>query len=273
MVSSPVHNISSFLKNKPPLVIFLLCMVTLAVSSFYYAFEIEKDSPTLDSNKKHDWRSMLKHFNQLDSCINFSTWNDKVNIRVEKENFKTGVEVTAKVTVDDVNSLRPFTHIYGVLSLQGWHSTTCEHSDQQPKNVHISFIVPSLPNTLNGSIELCATIKGPAQFLPLLKTEKCHSSNSQNDQNKKSDKGFLITRLSKLGDQQFCTDGKEAKLYFDLDQSEVLNYLSDDVRTQIYIHLMWCSYFFVFIVFCILMYAILKKSEYLERKEQSERLL
>ena len=53
MVSSPVQNLSDFLKHKPPLVVVLLCFVALAVSSFYFAFEIEKDGPTVDSDKQY----------------------------------------------------------------------------------------------------------------------------------------------------------------------------------------------------------------------------
>ena len=53
MVSSPVENLSDFLKNKPPVVVFILCLVALAVSTFYFAFEIEKDGPTVDSDKRH----------------------------------------------------------------------------------------------------------------------------------------------------------------------------------------------------------------------------
>lgn len=277
MVSSPVQNLSDFLKNKPPLVIFILCLVALAVSTFYFAFEIEKDGPTVDSDKKHDWISMLKHFNKLENCINYSTWTKKDNIKKNEEQLKNELIVFTKVTFEDVNSLRPFSKINGALSLQDWFSTTCQDQEKLPKTVEIFFDVPPAVKTTNGSLDVCVTIKGPAELLPVLKEPGCKPEPapalSQGGKNSEDLHGLISSTLPRLAGSKFCTDGKQTKLRFDVNQPDVKNYLSDNVRTEIYIHLMWCSYFLVFLIFCSLLYAICKKSAFLERKEQSERLL
>ncbi|CAG9769988.1 unnamed protein product [Ceutorhynchus assimilis] len=271
MVSSPVQNLSDFIKNRPPVVVFLMCLVILAVSTFYFAFEIEKDGPTIDSDKKHDWIQMLKHFNKLDTCINTSTWSTDINTLDNEQHFKDELSLATKVTFENAQAFKSLTRLYGSLSLKEWYSTTCQDQDKLPKFVDIFFDVPPLPNDLNESIDVCVTIKGPAELLPFFKESLCKPA-VMNKQTKMV-KGFFSSKLSKTSDPFFCKNGTITKVKFDMTVPEVQNYLSDDVRTQIYIHLMWCSYFLVFIIFGILVYSIVKKSDYLERKEQSARLL
>ncbi|XP_050302596.1 transmembrane protein 248-like [Anthonomus grandis grandis] len=273
MVSSPVQNIGDFLKNRPPLVLFLFCLVALAVSTFYFAFEIEKDGPTIDSNKEHDWMKMLKHFNMLDYCVNSSSWTNEILVREEEEQFKTEVSVLTSVTVEDNNMLKPYSAVYGSLTLDGWYSTTCDDSTIQPKQVGIFFDVPLTNLVTNGSIDICVTIKGPAEFLPKLKEPLCKPAESTKITGAKAVKGYISSKLPRIVDPKFCKKEHVIKLSFDLTQPGIMNYLSDDIRIQIYMHLMWFSYFVVFIIFVILLYFLIKKSDYLDKKEQSERFL
>jgi len=271
MVSSAVHNLSDFLKNRPPLVVFLICLVALAVSTFYFAFEIEKDGPVVNSDKQHDWIKMLKHFNSLVTCVNLSTWTTEINNREKTEDFTNGIAVFTTFSVENITVLKPYAKVYGFLSLEGWYSTACQNPEKQAKVVEISFDVPPQAAKENTSVDICVTIKGPAEYLPFLKEPLCKPAGKA--QNSKAKIGFLSSKFPGTYDAEFCAKGDIAKFEFDLTMPQVENYLNDDVRTQIYIHLMWCSYFLVFVIFCILIYSIFKKSEYLEKKEQSARLL
>ncbi|XP_076256855.1 transmembrane protein 248-like [Rhynchophorus ferrugineus] len=270
MVSTPVQNFSNFLKNRPPLVIFLLCLVVLAVSTFYFAFEVESNDPIIDSDKKHDWVKLVKYLNTIDICISLAKWTEEID---EKKYAEAGPEeqiVHTSMQIEDSTYLESFNQINGYLTVEGWLPVSCQDNNKFPKNLTVLFNTSQL-DKLNDSQNVCVTIKGPAQYLPYFKESPCEPV--VHSQNVKGNVGYLSSKLRNNNDESFCDNGKIVKLIFDMKHTDIANYISDDVRTQIYIHLMWCSYSLVIVIFIILIYAIVKKSEYLEKKEINVRLL
>ncbi|XP_030759688.1 transmembrane protein 248-like [Sitophilus oryzae] len=265
MVSISVQNFSNFLKNKPPLVVFLLCLIILAASTSYFAFQIEKDKPIVDSDKKLDWINMVKHFNKVDICISPIKGENETNpIKEGGSDTEDQISVFTSVEIIEFDVFNSFSEVYGFLTLDDWYSVSCQDS-KQPKNMTILFSIPEF-KSVDGSQNLCVTVKGPAQYLPYFKKSACTPQNSSNQN--KGNIGFLSSKLPKNSNQLFCEDGKIAKIVFDLQHEEISNYLSDDVRTQIYLHLVWCTYFLIFVIFIFLLYILIKKSDYLEKKEQ-----
>ncbi|KAL1502426.1 hypothetical protein ABEB36_007567 [Hypothenemus hampei] len=274
MTSSPVYNLSNFIKTKPPLIVFLICLVALAASTFYFAFDIQRNEPVTNRDKERDWVRLLRHFNQLDTCINSYTWNDEINLLEKESSRKNEISVFSKVRIENATILSGFFEVHGTLTLQGWYSTDCAEADQQPENMEIFFHIPPFNASLNNTIDVCATIKGSAKYLPFVKDSLCIPTDPPNKLNvsSKSQKGYLKSKSPKMKDSTFCENGEYGQLTFNLKRPKA-EYLNDDVRTRIYVHLIWCSYFLVFVIFGILLFSIIKKSNYLEKKEQVERLL
>ncbi|XP_019769877.1 uncharacterized protein LOC109544240 isoform X2 [Dendroctonus ponderosae] len=224
------------------------------------------------NSSKVDWLEMIKQFNKLDICINTGTWTNEIQTLEENEQITDEISVFTQASIADSNIIQSWSQVDGFLTMQGWLPISCQDAATPIKNVEIQFDVPSLPTTRNTSaVDICVTIRGPAGYLPYFSKPLCTPEKST--ESSKRPKGFLTSKLSKVYDPQFCNKGDVTNMVFQPTKSRVDNYLSDDVKTQIYVHLVWCSYFLVFVIFSIILYAILKKSEYWKEKEQSARLL
>ncbi|XP_066251510.1 transmembrane protein 248-like [Euwallacea similis] len=275
MASTPVKNLREFFETKPPMGVILVCIGFLVICTIYYIALIKQDEPLVSSDKKHDWIRMVKHFNHLDICINTSTWSDEINFLEFEENFKDIMTVYTKVSISNPEVLEGLSQVSGSLSLDEWYSTSCPDS-VKPKTMGIIFDVPLLKPNVTGPLEICVSIKGSARFLPTFKKPLCYPAANNENPNAKVNKGLLSSKLPKYSKEQFCSNGYKAKMEFNLTVPNIKNYLSDDVRTQIYIHLIMFEYFLVFLVILILIFAMFKHSaraDYLEKKEQNARLL
>lgn len=58
---------------------------------------------------------MLKHFNKLDICIESTITNKQV----PNDQHRDEISVLTKVSIEDISVLRPYSQIYGALSLEG----------------------------------------------------------------------------------------------------------------------------------------------------------
>ncbi|XP_066153634.1 transmembrane protein 248-like [Euwallacea fornicatus] len=273
MASTPVKNLTEFFETRPPLGVILVCIGFLVICTIYYVALIKQDEPLVSSDKKHDWIQMVKHFNHLDICLNTSTWSDEINFLEIEENFRDIMTVYTKVTIINPEVLQGLSQVSGSLSLDEWYPTSCPDV-MKPKTMGIIFDVPLLKSNVTGPLEICVSLKGSARFLPSFKKPLCFPA--ANNGNTNVNKGYLSSKLPKYFDEQFCSNGYKAKMEFNLTVPNIKNYLSDDVRTQIYIHLIMFEYFLVFLVILILIYAMFKHSaraEYLEKKNQTARLL
>ncbi|XP_060534363.1 uncharacterized protein LOC132706816 [Cylas formicarius] len=263
MVWSPIYNLTDFLKNKPPLIVVLLCLVALAVSTFYYAFEIQDDGATADSDKKHDWLQMLKSFNKLDTCLQKKTWTQS------ETNSDKEISVFTLINLENPEIWSQYSEIEGFLTLEGFHFVSCKNSEIQPQSLKIVFSLPPLTKQ-NTSSDICATIVGPAEYLPQFVEANCKPYEGKSS---KVNKGYISSKPGGKVDQDFCRNGESQGLHFSLEQNDIANYLNDDVRVMIYVHLMWCSYILVFIIFCIIIYALCCRKVDYKKEFLVERIL
>ncbi|KAJ8972155.1 hypothetical protein NQ314_000381 [Rhamnusium bicolor] len=248
----------SFVKSRPPLIIFFLCIVTLAVTIFCYAFYIKNTDLILDTDRKHDWLELLRHFNNLHTCLELNHNFDMK--KVVDDSFIEMTTVKTLISIKYTDFIKKFATVQGVLTLDNWH-TNCPKSYAKPSNLQIYFDIPEVATNAT-KFDVCVTIKGPEEYLPKFSEPNCYSPIEKQSEKLKA---FLSTSVD-TKHKEFCREGTLTKLEFHAQEKDnFANFLSDNEKSLIYIHLLWTSYFLVFILLVIIIYGTLHSNSVYDR--------
>nr|CAI5869650.1 unnamed protein product [Callosobruchus analis] len=158
------------IKSKPPLTLFLLCIICIVITLFYFVYYIRTADLVPDSDKNYEWSDLLDYLNKQDSCVSNHTDQEFNNI------FDDSVPLTTVHTSlnIDVTKLTKYNKIYGILSLTDW-VPRCPKGRQLDK-LKIRFDLPL--DLKNFSGEICAQIIGPQDYLPLFLKQGCAATHS-----------------------------------------------------------------------------------------------
>ncbi|KAJ8982212.1 hypothetical protein NQ317_013514 [Molorchus minor] len=249
----------SFIKTRPPLVVFFLCVFTLTVTILYFAFYIKNTEVIPDSDRRHDWFQLLRHFNDLETCIELN--RQIIDKKPDTDSFVETTKIYTLVSINNTEFIRSVARIRGFLNLDGWYSN-CPKNNPKPSSFQIYFEVPKPLNDSITKFDVCVTIEGPAEYLPIFSEPNCNAE--YNDNNLQS-LAFLSSKR-RLQSGEFCKEGALVKLDFHPQVKDNLaDYLSDNQKQLIYFHLMCTIYVLLSILMIIVVYGILQ-SDYLMQK-------
>ncbi|XP_018571928.1 uncharacterized protein LOC108911471 [Anoplophora glabripennis] len=249
----------SFIKNRPPLVVFFLCILTSAITLFCFAFYIKNTESVPDSDKNHDWLTLLKHFNSLIKCLEL---NGKPPEEISDNDFIETSTVQTLVSINNTDFIKKFTSVKGFLTLDGWHSNCPKGYYNKPSHLHIYFDVPEVAKSNVTEFDACVTIRGPEEYLPKFSEPNCKASTGVDE---KKAEVFLSTKL-RAESNDFCTKGVLSEINFHpQNKAHFANFLSDKEKSLIYVHLLWTSYFLLFILLIIVTYGILQSEHVFDK--------
>ncbi|KAJ8916604.1 hypothetical protein NQ315_000249 [Exocentrus adspersus] len=192
-----------------------------------------------------DWLLLLRHFNSLDACWNVGPYLKEVN---DKDFIETAT-VQALVSISNSEFLNKFNAVHGFLSLETWH-TDCPKNYAKPDGLEIYFDIPEVAKSNVTEFDVCVNIRGPEEYLPKFSQPNCVVSTNTNNKNK---------ALAHLFTYGTCKTGAVAKLeFYPQNKENFANYLSQSEKDRIYIHLIWTSYFLLFLLLGIVVYGTLQ---------------
>ncbi|KAJ8956339.1 hypothetical protein NQ318_015077 [Aromia moschata] len=240
----------SFVRNRPPLVVFFLCIASVTVAVFCFAFYIKNTDEVPDSDIKYDWVQLLKHFNTLEVCIASEQHLDE---KIEENVIYETTEVQTSITINSSDIIDKFNSVRGFLTLEDWH-TNCPKNNPKPSQLEINFDIPKPANVSLSNYDVCVTIKGPEEYLPKFSEPNCKPHNEGG-----AKKGTLTTSTRANLNEAFCKGGTLTKFYFHPQKKHNLaSFLSDNEKSIIYVHLLWTSYVMLFLLLLIVVYGSLQ---------------
>ncbi|VEN61931.1 unnamed protein product [Callosobruchus maculatus] len=153
------------IKNKPPLTVFLLCLICIVTTLFYFVYYIRTAELVPDSDKNYEWSDLLDHFNKEDSCLSDYAGQELNNL------FDDSILLTTVHTALNIDASKfvKYNKIYGILSLTDW-VPRCPKGRLFNK-LKIRFDMPLDLKNFTG--EVCAQIIGPQDYLPLFLKQGC----------------------------------------------------------------------------------------------------
>ncbi|KAG5867622.1 hypothetical protein JTB14_037628 [Gonioctena quinquepunctata] len=243
-----------FIKERPPIVIFLLCIIISTLTFLYFSFYIKNTDLIPDSDTAYDWNHLLKYLKQLDICI--SNQNGRVD---ESNNYFTGIVTVETLVNIDLLKFQNYTEARGFLSLDGWH-TTCPKNTPKPNSLEIYFELPNkVENDTNGNV--CISIKGPAEYLPKFSEQICAVKESKT----KDKVGYITSTVRAKYTDNFCQDGISTTIDFLQTKHTMINFLGNGERSLIYIHLLWTSFILIFVILAIIIYGVFQSDTKLDK--------
>lgn len=252
----------SFIKNRPPLVVFFLCILTSAVTLFCFAVYIKNTELVPDSDRNHDWLTLLKHFNSLDICLEPSGIIPK-KIKQNDFVFIEMSTVQTLVSINNTDFIKKIASVSGSLTLEDWHSNCPKSYDTKPSYLHIYFDIPEVAKSNVTEFDTCVTIKGPDEYLPKFFKPNCKVSARKGG---KDTPEVTLSSNVKAIDGEFCKNGFSTELKFhSQNKGNFANFLSDKEKSLIYVHVLWTSYFLLFILLIIFTYGILQSEHVFDK--------
>lgn len=248
VLTSPFSSIKGYIVSKPPLVLFTLCLIGFAATTFSFAYYVEhnKNMPNLDAYRS--LTSLFEHMSKQKFCITQNEGTTAISgIHNNTEDLMT-VAVNAKL--DGV--LHNFTNIEGFVSTNGWIS----ECPMDPLDaIKISFTIPrGLNHTVNlSNIEVCVMVTGPsALLLPASRQSKCPVSSPGTH----VIRGYISPKFP-AKPTIACAEGSQAILSYEPSNHIALNLDSHD-RSIINLHLFHTSYFLLVMAITLILYAMIK---------------
>ncbi|XP_039628160.1 transmembrane protein 248 [Polypterus senegalus] len=188
----PLRNLRSFLEHRPPFVIFLVCLLSLAGCFFSFSFYIQTHE-VQNPDVNQDWNQLLSTLSQLWFCVPANRTDELTSPQEMKQthgaspligqhasdreastlrNFSFVVSVHSERPSEDLKPFNIWTTVQGQkLGLKGLAATTS-------LNLTIAFPWWPVPdrNASNGSeAHACVTIMAPSSILPKINSPpKCH---------------------------------------------------------------------------------------------------
>ncbi|GLV36764.1 hypothetical protein CBL_02401 [Carabus blaptoides fortunei] len=248
VLTSPFSSIKGYIVSKPPLVLFTLCLIGFAATTFSFAYYVEhtKSMPNLDAYRS--LTSLFEHMSKRKFCIT----QNEVTISGIHNNTHTEDVMTVAVNAKLDAILPNVTNIEGYVSTNGWIS---ECPMEPLDTIKISFVIPrGLNQTANVSkIDVCVLVTGPsAILLPISTQSKCASSSAVTH----LVRGYISPKFPAKA-TEMCTEGSQATLTFKSNNHVALNLNSHD-RSIINLHLFHTSYFLLVMAITLILYAMIK---------------
>ncbi|KAK4877855.1 hypothetical protein RN001_010361 [Aquatica leii] len=240
-------NFVTNVKTKPPLVVFTVCLLGIIITTVCLTYYVQTHDKISNTDAINDWISLLKYVNNLDMCSEGSGKLLQQN-RLPRDSTMATISISARLLGLNTNTN---THAQGIIHLNDWYSK-CPDKTYTPTYIDLQFNAGKHNESVEE--EICVTITGPAQLMPILTPEQFCTPQML----KKTNWAVVST---KENTNDFCSDGSLFRIKFDTDRNfKYEMYLSKEDRIMINSHLIVTSCFLVFIVILITCYALIRKT-------------
>lgn len=182
MLSATFSNLDNFVKTRPSLVLFSLCLVFITLTSFCFAYYIDSADRVLNSDEQQNWLYFFKYLNRKHYCIEEQYVSSDSKDVIDNTNA-VFVPISlslpaAKVNVSDIQgyiSLRGMmvSHVIHLLyrSFSDW-KPGCERGSP-PEALRLSFKYPKSVKLNTTIYKVCGVIQVPSNFLLPYRTASC----------------------------------------------------------------------------------------------------
>ncbi|KAK6322621.1 hypothetical protein J4Q44_G00074130 [Coregonus suidteri] len=281
---NPLENLRSYINNRPPLVIIMVSVSTVAIAflTIGYFFKIKAiKSPEMTE----DWNTFLLRFNEIDFCVSENeTLKHSLNESTTPESMVTStqapllledpgpINISVPITLT-LDPLRPFggysrniTHLYATV-LGGQVGLAGREAHEE---MNITFTLPASWNSdecvLHGHCEqvvfsTCMTVTAASNVFPVtVQPPHCIPEMYSN-----ATSWYKIFTTARDSDTKYtqdynpfwCYKGAIGKVYHALNPKLTV-IVPDDDRSLINLHLMHTSYFLFVMVITMFCYAVIK---------------
>ncbi|KAL0266266.1 UNVERIFIED_CONTAM: hypothetical protein PYX00_008860 [Menopon gallinae] len=260
--SSPLQDVKGYSSSKPPIVVFVMCLLLFACATFAMAFYIQYTDIISNPEIKSTWKKFLFDLGSFRLCTYVEDGSSEADIvalsqSIDGDTFNSSSErKTASITVAaSVFLLRQFTKFpSGMMAVTGRINVydVFEHVPS-PSSLNMTFLIPeNLTETTFK--DTCVIITGPSWLLPFSRRSNVCIPSSINK---------TITHIGALvpfkQNDTFasCRNGSSIRLSYN-NQSDDEFYLSKEERWNIYIRLIHASYFLFILAVTFLCYSLIR---------------
>lgn len=280
MTYKPLENLKGHATNKPPMVVFMVCLFLFAVAMVSLGIYI-KDSAIQDYDLTEDWNSFLDGFSTQQFCLALNDTvsthteipaldNDTLTITVEES-----IVVEEEAVLENRNNRTMSMHLIidasvflsklpsNVTLLASIMPASAFGFRDSNEQVHVLFELPQpfkpvkcRPNTVCPAMAMqsCLTIIASQAIFP--NTKAPSACNNISDSHREYTSAWISAKTSS-SNENWCSQGLtvHARHMFD---PHLTVMLSPAERSIINLHLMYTSYFLFVMVITWVCYALLK---------------
>lgn len=69
MLTTPVDNLKNFVATRPPVTVFVICLATITLAGFCFAYYIDVADKVLNGDEQQNWVYFLKYMNRKEYCV------------------------------------------------------------------------------------------------------------------------------------------------------------------------------------------------------------
>ncbi|XP_072163389.1 transmembrane protein 248-like [Diadema setosum] len=284
MTVKPIENLKGFSANRPPFVVFTICILLFAIALISLGAYIKR-SEIPDYDIDYDWNTLLQGFSKLEFCLspNETTAVDVLSTTT------TSLPLNSSLSPGTTTSSDPMEEVDGLslhntslsisLSLRAHHSIHTEVHygtthlfstftasslgiEDGSEQMYITFDLleplkplPCSEAGCSDHLSACLTIKGPQYIFPHTRHPGVCNVTDTTKQDKVTK--MHVKPSSNTDLVQWCKEGTVAKANHQFDPRLTVM-LSPAQRSLVNLHLMYTSYFlFVMLVTCVC-YALVK---------------
>ncbi|XP_014665429.1 PREDICTED: transmembrane protein 248-like [Priapulus caudatus] len=292
MAFSPLDNLRSFATSRPPLVVFMICLLGFAVTTMTLAYYVRSNE--LRNTDIVDWNMFLDKFASVKFCIHGDTAESSTvtvpmpEVRPSLVNRKkmlsapfpanasVPVDASAHVyhTAEDmrnysvsvpmvigsqlIRSLQNVTHMSATLNglMLGIRG------DAARDNISVVFELPSERNYSHLSSDqmmTCVVFQAPANVFPMTRAPEGCWNQSQSEAQLQRHLPIQGYKETFFIDRAFCANGTKVFVQYTSNPHLTLMLTMSD-RSMINLHLMHTSYFLFLMAMTMMAYALLKNS-------------
>jgi len=263
--SSPLHNVKGFSASRPPVVIFVICLISFACATLAMALFIDHTEVVINPEIKGNWKKFLESLGSLSLCASVSDgnqgsdYNEIFQLMDDSYNItgKNMALITLQASVKLTRELKrlPANNIVAVsgsFDVEG-PPKHCYDRVSTLTSVNISFVIPE-DLTESEAKEVCILVTGPIELLPFgVRSSVC----SPSFVNKTITQFGSIRSTNPNKTDSFCREGSSLRLNYSNELNEEF-FLSKQERWIIYFRLIHASYFIFVIALTFICYSFIR---------------
>lgn len=263
--SSPLHNVKGFSASRPPVVIFVVCLIAFACATLAMAFFIDHTEIVANPEVKGNWKKFLDSLSSLNLCASVNEVNRESDVsdifQFMDDSYNSTGKSVARITLQASIKLtrelkrlpaNNMVAVSGSFEIDGW-AKHCYDKSLSPSLVNISFVIPE-DLTESDAKEVCILITGPIELSPFgTRSSFCSPSLV----NKTITHVGSIRSVNPNKTDPFCREGSSLRLNYSNELNEEF-FLSKQERWIIYFRLIHASYFLFVIAVTFVFYSLIR---------------
>uniref|UniRef100_T1IQ77 TMEM248/TMEM219 domain-containing protein n=1 Tax=Strigamia maritima TaxID=126957 RepID=T1IQ77_STRMM len=268
---NPLQNVKGFILTRPPVLVFLICLITFAVTALSLAYFV-RTSELRDPNVELDWNILLEKFANLNFCLERNKTHEKPStafeliLKKEKNEHEMSLttisdELSANNSISVAISLKFGSEVKNINS----NVTTVNGVVPGPflgfkgvfanNEYHVSFDLPhcETEECKTSFKTVCITFYGLPQLPNTDKMKKC----SAHELLLTNSTSFSVQKYPESKEPIWICRGNIFRVVYTSNPNWTV-VISEHDKTLINFHLMYTSYFLLLMVMTLLCFAVIR---------------